>query len=151
MKVLKTYEAALTKLQAYMEEYKLRHSPVREMVLEQVCILPQPFTASQLVEACKTERISVGTVFNNLKLFVQAQILHAIDRQRGKEATRYELIPGKLVHMQMICGKCGRVSEFKDKAIEHLIRIRKYRNFDMQHYSLFVYGECKHCQRKVKE
>lgn len=150
MKVLKSYEAALTVLKEYIDEHQMRHSPVREMVLEQVCILPQPFTADQLAQACAAERISQGTVYNNLKLFVRAQILYAIERRRGTNSTRYELIPGKQVSMQMICGRCGRVSEFKDKAIDHLVRIRKYANFDMQHFSLFVYGECKQCRRKTQ-
>lgn len=151
MRVLKTYESALAKLREYIETHALRHSPVREMVLEQVCTLSQPFTAEQLEQACLAEHISQGTIYNNLRLFIDAHILHAIERQRGKSATRYALIPGKQIQAQMICGKCGRVSEFKDQAIDHLLRVRKYPNFEMQHYSLFVYGECKHCRRKAQE
>ena len=127
MKGQKTYEAALLKLNEYISARNMRKSRVREMVLEQACMLPPLFTAEQLAKA--------------------AQILHAIDRQRGKSATQYEVIPGKQTYMQIQCSKCGRVSEIKDKAIDHLIRVRKYINFDMQCYTLLIYGECKHCRK----
>jgi Fe2+ or Zn2+ uptake regulation protein len=143
----KTYEAALVKLNEYISARNMRKSRVREMVLEQACMLPPLFTAEQLAKACAAERISVATVYNSLELFITAQILHAIDRQRGKSATQYEVIPGKQTYMQIQCSKCGRVSEIKDKAIDHLIRVRKYINFDMQRYTLLIYGECKHCRK----
>ena len=141
------YDAALERLNGYIAEQNMRYSQVREMVLEQVCLLPQPFTADQLAQACKAERISVGTVYNSLSLFLKSQILHATKRERGRAATEYELIAGTHNRMQVICQKCGRVAEIHDKAIDRLIKVRKYSNFNLHHYSLFVYGESKHCRR----
>jgi len=150
MKGQKTYEAALSKLNEYVAEHHMRKSQVREMVLEQVCALPQPFTAEQLVQACAAERISQGTVYNTLDLFIKAQILHIFDRQYGNNTALYEVIPGRQVHLQVRCSKCGRISEIRDQAIDHLIRVRKYPNFELQRYSLLVYGECKHCRKPLK-
>lgn len=150
MKGQKTYEAALVKLNEYIGAHAMRRSTVREMVLEQACQLPPRFTAEQLTEACAAERISVGTVYNALELFIKAQIFHAIDRQRGKGATQYEVVPGKQTHMLIQCSRCGRITDIHDKAIDHLIRVRKYTNFEMQRYTLMIYGECKHC-RKLKQ
>ena len=143
-----SYIAAQERLDTYVREHGMRPSKVRNMVLEQVCQLEQPFVADQLVEACKKERISVGTVYNALSLFLLAQILHAIDRQRGRTATEYELMTGSVIRMQILCGKCGRVADIHDKVIERMVKERKYSNFTMQHFSLFVYGECKICRRK---
>ena len=151
MDVLKSYKTASAKLNAYVQEHAMRTSQVREMVLEQVCQLRQPFTADQLVAACKPERISQGTVYNALDLFLEAKILHAADRQRGRIATEYELITGNAIRMQLECQRCGRLVEFHDKAIERLVMERKYSNFTIQHYSLFVYGECKLCRRLAKK
>jgi Fur family ferric uptake transcriptional regulator len=142
----KTYETALERLQEYIKANNMRRSVVREMILEQVCLLPQPFTADQLSKACAAERISVGSVYNVLEVFVLAQILHAIKRQRGRTAMEYELTMVTRNRIQVICGRCHRVTSFHDKAIEHLIQIRKYSNFNPSHYTLFVYGECKHCR-----
>lgn len=146
----RTYKAATERLNAYLREHGLRVSRVREMVLQQVCQLPQPFTAAQLEEACQAERISTGTVYNCLDLFIMAQILHAIKRQRGKAVMEYELIGSGVVRMEVICRKCGRVTEIHDKAITRLVQERKYSNFTPQQYSLFVYGECKVCRRLRK-
>ena len=121
------------------------------MVLEQAQLLPQPFTAEMLIQACKKERISVGTVYNALTLFISARILHATTRQRGQAATEYEVITGVSSKIQMICERCGRTVNLHDKAVDNLLRMRKYSNFNMHHYSVFVYGECKLCRRKKKE
>lgn len=138
-------------MSTYIRSNNMRPSRVRNMVLEQLCMLPQPFTADQLVEACKAERISVGTVYNSLNLFILARILHAKERQRGRTVTEYELLPGNTMRMQIICENCSRVTEFHDKAIERLVRERKYSNFNIAHFTLYVYGECKLCRRKIKE
>ena len=141
------YNNAVERLNGYLKANEMRPSVVRNAVLEQACYLPQPFTAKQLVEVCKEQRISIGAVYNSLNIFISAQILHATERQRGKMATEYELITGNQHHMQIICQKCGRVSDIQDRAIARLIQERKYSNFTLQHYSLFVYGECKVCRR----
>ena len=147
----KTYEQALEQMNIYIQEHNMRHTPVRQMVLEQACLLPQPFTASQLEKACLAERISAGTVYNSLSLFISEQILHAIKRQHGQTATQYEFTGGKSIRMQIICRKCGRVSEFRDKAIEHLVMTRPYSNFNVQRLTMYAYGECKHCRRPQLE
>lgn len=144
----KTHNAAQKQLNAYLRAHEMRPSRVRNMVLTQICSLPQPFKAEQLVEACQEERISVGTVYNALSLFVTAEILQLHDRQRGRMASEYEMIVGTTMRMQVVCNKCGRVTEVHDKAIERLIKERKYTNFNLQHVSLFVYGECKLCRKQ---
>ncbi len=142
-----TYQAADAKLRAYIRSKEMRPSKVRNMVLRQVCILKKPFTADQLVKACEADRISVGTVYNSLRLFVDAGILRGTNRQRGQIATEYELQTDKDCVMQIICTRCGRVARIDDKAVHHLVTTRKYSNFNMAHFSLYVYGECKICRR----
>ena len=148
VKGARSYNAALERLCRYVREQEKRPSKVRNMVLAQVCQLAQPFTAEQLSKACEQDRISVGTVYNALTLFVDAGIVRAITRQRGKAATEYELITGSASRFLMICKKCGRTVELSDKAIARLIKERKYSNFNIQHFSLFVYGECKICRKR---
>ena len=55
-------------------------------------------------------------------------------------ATEYEVVTSNQHRMQIICQKCGRVSDIQDKAIARLIKERKYSNFTLQHFSLFIYG-----------
>ena len=85
---------------------------------------------------------------DSLNTFVDAQIFRATERQRGKAATEYELITGSSNRLQIVCKKCGRVTDITDKAITTLVQDRKYSNFNMQHFSLFIYGECRICRKK---
>ena len=149
-KSAKIYQTALSRLNAYIKKNNLRPSSVRRIVLERICSLPQPFTAEQLIEACQEERVSVGSIYNSLNLFILAQILHATNRQRGKNATEYEVSIGSQARMHVICTECGRVTEIHDKAISSLIQERKYSNFNMQHFSLYVYGVCRKCAQQTK-
>ena len=146
MKVRKAYESAEKRLSEYVRAHDMRPSRVRNKVLELACSLHQPFTAEQLVNACREDRISTGTVYNSLDLFVKADIVRGLQRQRGHIATEYEIMMESAKHMQLICRKCGRVSDFTDKALSRLIEERKYVNFTMHQYSLIVYGECRRCK-----
>ena len=148
-KSVRSYNRALERLHRYLLDHDKRPSKVRNIVLGCAFELRQPFTAEQLLTACQAERISVGTVYNSLELFCDAGIMRAITRQRGKAATEYEIVTGSANRFQMICKKCGRTVEISDKAITRLIRERKYSNFNMQHFSLFVYGECKICRKRT--
>lgn len=149
LKTNKTYKAALERLNRYIKAHGMRPSAVRNMVLEKMCNLHQPFLAEQLVAVCQEERVSVGTVYNTLNICTKAEIIRGHQRQRGHIATEYEIINDTSKHMQFVCKKCGRTVDFSDKAIAQLIEERKYSNFDVHQFSLIVYGECKMC-RKVK-
>jgi Fe2+ or Zn2+ uptake regulation protein len=142
--------SAQERLDHYVRTHSMRPSAVRNEVLLQACNLHQPFTADQLIAVCATERISVGTVYNCLQLFSKAHIIMGKQRQRGHIATEYEVLHDTSKHMQFICLKCGRTIDFNDKAIARLIEERKYSNFNLQQYSLIVYGECKICRGKGK-
>lgn len=142
------YKAAQAQLDAYVQAHEMRRSQVRNMVLEQICQLPQPFTAAQLEEVCKAERISTGTVYNVLHVLIEASLVRPYDRGIGQTVTEYELVTEvSRSHMQIICRKCGRRTSIYDKALQRLVMERPYSNFNIQNYTLVVYGECKICRR----
>lgn len=143
------YKSVHARLSAYVREHDMRESMVRDMVLMQICQLQQPFTAEQLKAACASERISKGSIYNALNLFIAAGIIHEYDRRIGQTVTEYELITSARSHMQIVCRNCGRRTNFNDKAIMRLVNERKYSNFTAQRFTLVVYGECKVCRRKL--
>lgn len=146
MKRKSPYEQALERLNEYIDSHQMRHTPEREIVLQLVFELPPFFTAKELEEKCKAEHLTRGTVYNSLELFVSAQILRGVHRLQGNHATEYEVIVEEQPHMWVICQKCGRVFDMKDKAVERIIMERKYTNFGVTHFSLVVYGQCKTCR-----
>lgn len=139
------YINSLERLRKFIKAHGMRPSVVRDAVLEQACMLQQPFTANELLKACQEQRISIGTVYNALNVFISAQILSATNRQRGQGSTEYEICSG-YTKLKVICLTCGKTTEIHDKAITRLIRERKYTNYHMTHFHLYIYGECKLCQ-----
>ena len=144
-----TYQIAQELLSQYAQAHNIRITQVRLYMLEQVCQLPQPFDAKQLEKVCRPERISRATVYLALDLFVAAQILHTFQRQIGRTVTEYELSLGQTERMEFTCLQCGRTVNFEDLAINRLIREHKYMNFELEHYSLHVYGHCKICRKRA--
>ena len=143
------YKNAHARLSAYIRGHEMRESEVRDMVLKQVCRLQQPFTAEQLKTACSEERISKGSIYNALNLFIEAGVVQEYERRVGQTVAEYELIATVRSHMQLVCRNCGRRTNFNDKAIMRLVNERKYSNFTVQRFALVVYGECKICRRKL--
>ena len=131
----------------YIADKGLRHTPERYKVLEFACSLEPPFTAEQVVEMAKDIFISQATVYNTFVLLRDAKILHRLNRQYGQSRDQYEVMVNGNNHMQFICKRCGRVVTFKDKMIESSIRARRYNNFKLDHYTLYVYGYCKLCRK----
>lgn len=147
------YKTALATFSNYLATHEMRMTIVRQMVLNEMCQLPQPFTADQLEAVCRAERISRGTIYNTLSLLLKANVVHATKRQYGRTSVQYEITTGETSHMKVVCRLCGREAEFHDKAIGRLIQERKYYNFQLRSYTLIVYGECKIChwQKRKKD
>lgn len=141
------YKIALSELNQYIWEHHLRHTAEREIILHIVCNLPHPFTSGQVAEKAMEESISQATAYNCINLFEQVGIIHLIQRKATKSATQWEVVVGKHNRLQLVCKHCGRVSEFKDIAITNAVKLRKYSNFEPEHFTIFVYGECKHCRK----
>lgn len=151
MKQEDSYKVALAKLETYIRNNGLRHTPERYTLLRHVCALEQPFGMETLVNAVADEHISLGTIYNTVNLLVSAQILHCINKRYGRKQSEYELMTKSVVRMELVCTRCGRVSRFRDVAVENIVRIRKYSNFTMSGCSLYVYGMCKTCKRKPQK
>lgn len=140
------YKNALYGLNEYIWKHGLRHTPEREIVLSILCSLHQPFTPAQAVKQAEKENISQATVYNSMRLFEQAGIICMLQK-RSKSKSEWEVVSEQRNRACLICKECGRVSEFKDIAISNAVKLRKYSNFIPKHFTIFVYGECKHCRR----
>ena len=141
------YQEAAERLNTYIDAHGLRHTQEREWVLRHVCALHGPFSAEHLIVLCREEHISPATVYNTLSLLTDAHILYPLNRQYGHKKATYELLTRGDTHLQIICTRCGRVADFRDTAVQNLLHARRYSNFLLSHFSLYVYGTCKVCRR----
>ena len=145
-----TYRAAEERLVSYLKENKMRCTQERLIILSHITSLGRHFTAEQLVkDLCEIQHISTGTIYNNLALFCDAHIIRILPH-RKQYGAEYELCLSDENSLRFICTRCGREVEFKNKVIEHLLNESRFSNFNMDNFSLVVYGNCKTCRKKRK-
>lgn len=143
------YHLTTERFQKFLEKQGKVYTQEREVILRTICELKGPFDSATLVAAVKAQRITRATVYNTIPLMTESGVLRRISRQAGQRRNLYELIWGSTNRMQIICRRCGRVSEFREVAIENIAISRKYSNFLMERFSMVVYGTCKTCRRKT--
>ncbi|MCV2509269.1 MAG: transcriptional repressor, partial [Neisseriaceae bacterium] len=94
----------------------------------------------------KNMDIGVATVYRVLTQFEEAGILTRHHFDTGKAV--YELNTGDH-HDNMICIRCGKVSEFFDTEMEELQeRIASKQGYEILDHALYIYGICPDCSQK---
>ena len=141
------YHAALETLRAYINAHQMRQTREREFILLHASQL-RCFSVEQLQNALTEITISRATVYNTLTILEKAGIIHRLDKEFGVRAGQYEMVQANASHIQIICQRCGRVSEVRDTTINRTLADKKFTNFTPQRFSLYVYGTCKVCRRK---
>ena len=133
----------------YLVEHQLRHTPERYTILAKICEL-QRFTIDELRSKLTDITISRATVYNTLSLLEDARLIQKLDTEFGVRTTQYELVHASDSSVQVICQRCGRVSTVRDTTISRMLADKKWSNFVPHHFSLYVFGHCKVCRRKIK-
>ncbi len=145
------YTTAVELLEKHIKEHNMRSTPERLIILRHLSNFNRHFTADMAIrDICEQEHISIATIYNNLALFCDANILRILP-PRQQQGAEYEFTLGEKNALRYICTQCGRVKEFKNKAVERLLMDRKFSNFDMESFTLNVYGHCKTCRGKKKK
>lgn len=134
-------------LRAYLDEHQLRHTPERFTILSAVCKL-QRFTIDELRASLNELAISRATVYNTLSLLEDAQLVRRLTKEYGVRAAQYELVRATDSVVQIICQRCGRVGIVKDPTIKRMLADKRWSNFEPDHFSLYVVGQCKVCRRR---
>ena len=119
------------------------------MILAKICEL-QRFTIDELRSKLTDITISRATVYNTLSLLEDARLIQKLDKEFGVRTAQYELVHASDSSVQVICQRCGRVSTVRDTTISRMLADKKWSNFVPHHFSLYVFGHCKVCRRKIK-
>ena len=140
-------QSSSSRLCAYLDEHQLRHTPERFTILSAVCKL-QRFTIDELRASLNELAISRATVYNTLSLLEEAQLVRRLTKEYGVRAAQYELVRATDSVVQIICQRCGRVGIVKDPTIKRMLADKRWSNFEPDHFSLYVVGQCKVCRRR---
>lgn len=138
-------QSSSSRLCAYLDEHQLRHTPERFTILSTVCKL-QRFTIDELRASLNELAISRATVYNTLSLLEDAQLVRRLTKEYGVRAAQYELVRATDSVVQIICQRCGRVGIVKDPTIKRMLADKRWSNFEPDHFSLYVVGQCKVCR-----
>lgn len=96
----------------------------------------------------KEPRISLATVYRNLKLFKELGLI--AERSLGDTHSHYE-IKSKADHYHLVCLNCGKIVEFDSPLIKKAADgVQKEKGFDITSVQLKMEGYCPECKQKKK-
>lgn len=94
------------------------------------------------------KQVGIATVYRTLNIFEELGI---VNKQEFTDSVNtYELIgQNNAHHDHLICENCGKIVEEKILENDELSEILKDKyDFDLDYYSLRIYGICSDCQEK---
>ncbi len=127
----------------YLTEQKMRKTPERYAILEEIYSRNDHFDAEALYIHMKTNnyRVSRATVYNTLELLVNCELVKK--HQFGTNLAKYEKSFGYRQHDHLICNDCGKVMEFCDPRVQQIKNMMgELLKFEVTSHSLNLYGNC---------
>ncbi len=149
MEETNAFEAVKEKLIEYLTVKKLRKTPERFAILQQIYMLESHFDIETLYDIMLKSgyRVSRATVYNTVDLLVECHLIRK--HQFGTTMAHYEQSLNSTNHLHMICTKCNRIEELCDEELQDHVMAKKYGHFALESFNLYMYGLCQECQKVV--
>lgn len=128
-----------------LKEHGLRVTPQRMQILQAFISLKGHPTIEDIHQ--EIPYMSVTTIYKNVNLFVNMQILNELPYGNG--LSRYEFF--KPHHYHVICELCGEIVDFEfPKLIEVEDLAARLSKFKIHNHEMEIYGVCPTCQNGSK-
>ncbi|BAL62104.1 Fur family transcriptional regulator [Melissococcus plutonius] len=140
-------------VQAVLEKLKkanIRITPQRYAILEYLVENHNHPTADEIYRALEDRfpNMSVATVYNNLRLFIQIGFVHELSY--GDTSSRFDF--GDKKHYHAICQNCEKIVDFYYPGLEDIEGVvSKLTGFTINEHRLELYGLCPECEEKEKK
>jgi len=125
-------------------------TPQRQLLLELIRQTDRYVDAKELYRraSSKDKSISPATVYRNLRLFEQLELIDEI--RLGQGCRCYE-IKRRLEHQHLVCRGCGKIIEFESPLVRKLVdELRRDYRFNVTKAELCLEGYCQQCDEKRK-
>ena len=97
--------------------------------------------------AVRFPNMSVATVYNNLKVFLEAGLVRELTY--GDGASRFDADMSD--HYHAICEQCGRIEDFSYRSFNDMEQTAEMSTgFEIKGHRAEVYGLCPDCMRSTK-
>lgn len=110
---------------------------------------PHP-TADEIYQALKPKypSMSVATVYNNLKTFIEFGFV--TEMTFGDGSSRFDLTDTP--HYHLMCNRCGKIEDFIHPGIQKIVdEVEEKHHFHATSHRFEVYGLCESCQKEIAE
>jgi Fur family transcriptional regulator, ferric uptake regulator len=121
-------------------------TPNRRLVAELVAGTGGHFTAADLLERGRRERVNIGraTVFRALELLASLRVVERLDLPSGSHA--YVVCDPDEHHHHLVCSKCGRNEDIADGELAALVdEIGRRNGYEIEAHRLELFGICPAC------
>ncbi|MGI6083479.1 MAG: Fur family transcriptional regulator [Limnochordia bacterium] len=125
------------------QEQGIRLTNPRKTVLRAIAQLPNPFTATQVLESA--DDVGRATVFRTLQLLCTTRILEQVRLADGQQV--YVTGHPATHHHHLICNACGTMRNIHDTTIGELAdALARTEGFTHEDHSFEIYGLCASCR-----
>lgn len=129
-----------------LERAGYQATPNRRLVAELVASTGGHFTAADLLERGRRERVNIGraTIFRALDVLTSLHVVERLDLPSGAHA--YVVCEPDEHHHHLICSGCGRSEDVADGELARLVdEIGSRYGFRIETHRLELFGICPGC------
>ena len=127
---------------------KIRHSDVRDKIYEYLCGTKTHPSANMIYNDLKPSipKLSLGTVYTNLKLFEDLGQVVRVANVNGFE--RYDA--DTFEHVHLVCDECGAVIDITDADIRKAKKACQAGQAKIKSIQIVLHGTCEKCSVNLK-